>query len=545
MVGGGKTERLHCEVFDGKDDVKTLETADVEFSACKTRDGRIWIPSPKGIILIDPAHLLPTPAPPAVHIEKIRINGKEWQLARRATVPPGHGELEVQYTAPTFIAPHQQQFRYRLEGYETKWESVGTRRSAFFTNLRPGKYKFLVQACDADGLAGGPSDSVEMELLPFFYQTMWFYFVCAGLGLAVLAGIYTWRVRFLHRKQRQLQATQARLAEEVQHRTAELTRANASLQHEEAQLKQRTQSLEKEIEERKRMEEENRRIHRELLEKSRQAGMAEIATNVLHNIGNVLNSVNVSAALVTDNTKQSKLPYLGKAVDLLNAHAADLGGFLTRDPKGRQLPDYLGQLAGQLASEQQNTLTELDLLRQNIEHIKDIVAMQQNYAKISGVTETVKVTDLVEDALRMNAGALVRHDVQIVREYADVPMVTLEKHHVLQILVNLIRNAKYACDESGRNDKQLKVQVSQTGDRVRIAVVDNGIGISAENHSRIFNHGFTTRKGGHGFGLHSGALAAKEMGGSLTVHSEGPGKGACFTLELPVEPGSTIHDIEP
>jgi signal transduction histidine kinase len=121
-------------------------------------------------------------------------------------------------------------------------------------------------------------------------------------------------------------------------------------------------------------------------------------------------------------------------------------------------------------------------------------------------------------------------------------MVTLEKHHVLQILVNLIRNAKYACDESGRDDKRLKVQVSQTGDRVRIAVVDNGVGISAENRSRIFNHGFTTRKGGHGFGLHSGALAAKEMGGSLTVHSDGIGQGATFTLELPRNLNANAHE---
>jgi C4-dicarboxylate-specific signal transduction histidine kinase len=112
---------------------------------------------------------------------------------------------------------------------------------------------------------------------------------------------------------------------------------------------------------------------------------------------------------------------------------------------------------------------------------------------------------------------------------------------VLQILVNLIRNAKYACDEAGRPDKRLSMRVTKGDELVRIAVRDNGIGIPPENLTRIFGHGFTTKKDGHGFGLHSGALAAKELGGSLTAHSDGVGRGATFTLELPL-PTVRSHD---
>jgi PAS domain S-box-containing protein len=282
---------------------------------------------------------------------------------------------------------------------------------------------------------------------------------------------------------------------------------------------------------------ERRRLQRELLETSRMAGMAEVATSVLHNVGNVLNSVNVSSSLIADKVRQSKAANLGKAVALMRANEPNLGAFLTQDTKGRKLLGYLESLAAHLAAEQEEMVGELVLLNKNVEHIKEIVAMQQSYSKVSGISEIVTPSDLVEDALRMNGASLDRHHIELVREYSETPTILVEKHKVLQILVNLIRNAKYACDDAGRTDNRLTARVGLAGgDRVRISIIDNGVGIPAENAARLFSHGFTTRRNGHGFGLHSGALAAREMGGSLTARSDGAGKGAEFTLELPLRP---------
>ena len=273
--------------------------------------------------------------------------------------------------------------------------------------------------------------------------------------------------------------------------------------------------------------------HKQLMETSRQAGMAEVATSVLHNVGNVLNSVNVSSSLIADKMRTSKTNGLTKAVALMRSHENDLGDFLSNDPKGKQLPAYLASLAEHLTKEQEEVLSELGLLASNIVHIKEIVAMQQSYARASGVMESHKPEELVEDALRMNIGAVNRHNIKLVREFGEVPPVVTDKHKVLQILVNLIRNAKYACDDSGKEDKQIKLRIWNGDGRVKIAVIDNGVGIPPENLTRIFNHGFTTRKEGHGFGLHSGANAAQELKGTLTAFSEGVGHGAAFTLELP------------
>jgi PAS domain S-box-containing protein len=287
---------------------------------------------------------------------------------------------------------------------------------------------------------------------------------------------------------------------------------------------------------RKAAAEELERVHKQLMTASRQAGMAEVATNVLHNVGNILNSVNISASLVIDRVKQSKAPGVTRLAALLQEKGAAVGEFIANDERGKRIPEYLVSLGEQLMGDQKMALEELASLRDNLEHIKDTVAMQQSYAKLCGVTETVAVVDLVEDSLRLNAGAFVRHGVTLQREFSEVPPVTVDKHKVLQILVNLVRNAKYACDESGRSDKIITLRIEGAPEAVRISVIDNGVGIPAENMSRLFTHGFTTRVDGHGFGLHSGALAAQELGGSLTVHSDGHGCGAIFTLELPCSP---------
>jgi PAS domain S-box-containing protein len=291
----------------------------------------------------------------------------------------------------------------------------------------------------------------------------------------------------------------------------------------------------RDITERRRTQAQMENLQKQLLDTSRNAGMAEVATNVLHNVGNVLNSVNVSATLVVDIVKKSKISSLAKIVGLLREHEQELGTFVTSDPRGKQLPTYLAQLSEQLLIDQKATIRELDSLRRNIDHIKEIVAMQQNFARLGGLKEMISVVNLVEDSIRLNEGALSRQRVEVIREFETVPPINVEKHKILQILVNLLRNAKHACQETDRADKRLTVRVANGDGRIKISVSDNGIGIPPENLTRIFEHGFTTRKEGHGFGLHSSALAAKEMGGSLSAHSDGPGRGATFTLSLPLQ----------
>jgi PAS domain S-box-containing protein len=294
------------------------------------------------------------------------------------------------------------------------------------------------------------------------------------------------------------------------------------------------------ITERRLAEDELERVHKQLLVASRQAGMAEVATNVLHNVGNVLNSVNVSASMVSERIRKSKCVGLVRVADLLSKHSGELATFFS-GAQGKHVPTYLQELAEELVAERDAAVTELSAVRSNIEHIKEIVAMQQGYARRGGITDTLDVRLLVEDSLRMNEGAFSRHGVTIVRDFGDMPLVQVDKHRVLQVLVNVIRNAKYACAEAAGGPKRVTVRTRAASSSVMISVIDTGVGIPKENLDRIFNHGFTTRTDGHGFGLHSAALAAKELGGSLRAESPGPGKGATFTLTLPLTPPESVH----
>ncbi len=306
------------------------------------------------------------------------------------------------------------------------------------------------------------------------------------------------------------------------------------VQRREEALRQANEGLEQRVDERTR---ELKDVHRQLVQVARQAGRAEVATSVLHNVGNVLNSVHTSAMLAKERLVGLQVEDVGHLATLLEERRNDLATFLTQDERGRHVMPFLSGLGQHLRQETHEAVSLLDEVGRYTEHIGTIVKLQQNYTRTPRLNEPAHLAELLEDALRINSAGLTRHEVRVERHLSPVPQVLTDKHKVLMILVNLISNAKYALDEAPAEQRCLTLRMEATAaDRVRIEVRDNGMGIAPELLTRIFQHGFTTRDEGHGFGLHSSALAAQELGGTLTAHSDGPGRGATFTLELPCTP---------
>jgi signal transduction histidine kinase len=316
--------------------------------------------------------------------------------------------------------------------------------------------------------------------------------------------------------------------DEIGDLTAAFNRMLDRLQENGAELRASNTGLNQEIANRQRLE-------GQLLETSRLAGMAQVATGVLHNVGNVLNSVNISANIMRDTlSANSHFALLGQTTSLLKAQGDDLAKFLAEDSRGKLVPPFFILLGEQIALVHRDLIRETELLSNNIDHIKQIVALQQNYAQGGGVILTVDPADLFSDALRITHASISRHGIEVTRDFAHVPEIVTDRHQVLQILVNFITNGVQALKPRAADARLLKLWLRLKDDAVEFIVEDNGIGIAEENLQRIFQHGFTTRKDGHGFGLHSGSLAARNLQGALHVHSDGLDRGARFTLALPL-----------
>lgn len=266
---------------------------------------------------------------------------------------------------------------------------------------------------------------------------------------------------------------------------------------------------------------------------ARSAGMAEIATSVLHNIGNVLNSANVSVSMMLEAAKGSKFPRLEQSVGLLQKNAADYGAFFATDGGGPKLVGFLALLSKALEAERSTAIGELQALVKNIEHIKAIVGSQQRFAKPTDMSEPVRPRELIDEALVLYGGQCDKHAVTVEIDEPGLAPRLLDRHRITQVLLNLLGNSVDALKQSNVERRRVVISAREVGGKLQFAVSDNGSGIAPENLVKIFVHGFTTKPEGHGFGLHGSANAASEMGGSLTCSSEGFGHGATFMLELP------------
>lgn len=291
---------------------------------------------------------------------------------------------------------------------------------------------------------------------------------------------------------------------------------------------------------RKQTEEALKRAQEELLGAAHKAGMAEIATGVLHDVGNVLNSINVSCELLAGVARASTLDALSKVNRLLQEHADVLADFLTNDPQGakalqvyRYIEEALGEERGTLQEETEHLERKVGLLR-------EVVTTQQDYARQGLFTQEVKLLDVIGDALALQQTRLENHGVTVEKRCDAALTISTQKTKLVYVLINLIQNAVDALEARGKGEgdqRLLRIEASGEHGTVHVRVVDNGCGITRENLTRVFTHGFTTKPDGHGFGLHTSANFVKEIGGEITAISDGLGKGSCFLLTLPVNPG--------
>ncbi len=497
--------------FRGYDTKDGLQGLTFNQGACfRDQNGLIYVGGSNGFNRFDPAQISDHQFVPPVVITQIDV-GMQTHIAPLTTHDMGtiemdwhEREIRFQYASLDYAYPLRNRYAIFLEGYHDDWVEVGNQFSAPFMNLGPGTYRFKVKGSNRDGRWNPQPTSVEFTIVPPYWQTVWFISLCVLFALAVVF----WRIW------------------DVRNRTILLERT----------VNERTQSLEEANQELKKSTLDLQEAQERLVFSAHRAGMAEIATGVLHNIGNLLNSVNVSSQELEKSLRGSKLQSLKKVNDLLRGTDGSLVELVSQHPKGEAMLRFYLELERVLDEEKQGLVEEIEQLTSKVKLMGEVIATQQSYAKTPMFTESVNIRRLLDDALKLEQAALDRDHVMVFKEYDEVPDCMLPRVKLMQMFTNLVKNAREAMIHVDVNltRKRLRISVFHESDNaVIIEIEDNGAGIDQNLQELIFNYGYSTKQGGHGFGLHATAIAIGEIGGKISVEST-PGKGSLFRLELPV-----------
>ncbi len=291
------------------------------------------------------------------------------------------------------------------------------------------------------------------------------------------------------------------------------------------------------ITKRKESEDELHKLNLQLAASARKAGMAEIATGVLHNIGNILNSVNISAELIKRSIQELDIDNISTAIKMIHENLPIQKNYLTEDPKGKLIPAYLLESKKIMEINYGIVNKEIARLNEKITHIKEIVSIQNTFSGVSKMIEEVSLSEVINAAVMVVEDTLKKNGIQLEKNYDSSLAIQTDKNKIMQILLNLLQNAKDALivvDPTLIKKISISSKINPNKKDIEISITDTGLGISADNLTKVFSFGFTTKLKGHGFGLHSSALLAKELGGELHVESEGIGHGSTFTLTLPM-----------
>jgi len=457
-------------------------------------DGLLRFPTVKGLVALDPdAAWIDPPAPP-VYVESIVADGTRHEYTPFLQFGADLENLEIHYTAPYLAQSEKVRFRYRLEGMDTRWNEV-SRRAAYYTNLAPGDYAFRVEARVDQGPWRRQDAPLHFRVEPLFHQTLWFRGIVAALtfGLALLA-LWAWN--------RASVARERKLQRLVEMKTRELQQMQ---------------------------EERARDAHR--------AGMTEIATNVLHNIGNALNSVNVTADIIEQDLHNLKVDFLSRVVALLEEQRDDLPVFFEKDERAQKILPALNKVSESLRHDKGDLVEKLSGLRDQVTRMNTIIRAQKSHIdKVGAFNETVDLNRMINEILEVQL-ANPDQTVNVIRAFQPLPRLKTQKSKLTQVLFYLIDNAFESLQMHADSKKIIRVVTKKIGgDMVLVELTDNGVGIESNRLESIFFDGHTSKPGAAGYGLHYCANAVREMRGRIRAFSRGKGQGATFMLELPLDP---------
>lgn len=493
-------------------------------------DGRFFIGTDQGLSMYDPRYDSIAEEPPFLNLFYVKVDSVIHGPTDDIRLQASHRDLTFNAKAISFRNERDVVYSSRLVGYDQEWNESRGLGEIRYTHMPPGSYQFEVKARGSDHVWTEVVRSGTIVVMEPLWRRTWFILL---IGVCILALVYSVvdyssskrYSRFLERQVEQRTAALSRQTVELEAQIEAQRLAEARIQAMNEELEERVAQRTKELED----------ANRERVENAHYEGMAEIANSIIHNVGNVLNSVSTSGYLIQETVEQSKLQALHKANDMLALHMDDLIGFIQTDPKALQLFQFYLSLGGAYDKERDKLLDQSKLLLERVDAIKNVIAQQHNYASGVYQMEQLDPREMMDVSIAIVGDSLASHHIELVRNYQPVSKIALQKTRFIHTAVNLLKNAKESILKEGSDLREIRISIRQIEGAVEISIADSGGGIAAADMDKIFNHGFTTKKEGHGFGLHSSANAIAEMGGKLWAESRGRGDGACFYMRLPVK----------
>lgn len=584
----GKLASIVSVHYGTEDGMKSIECNGVSQPAgCKTRDGRLWFPTLKGVTVIDPRRMLTNLRPPPVAVEEVISDKKPVRLGKWIELAPGKGELEFHYTGLSLLAPHRNQFKYKLEGFDQEWIAAGTRRVAYYTNIPPGRYTFRVQGSNNDGVWNEQGASLIIALKPHYYQTHWFLFACI-LGSVLLGrAVYLARVNHLVKLTRALERRVADRTSELQLQKQNyeslvnsiegiVWEADCGTLHFSFVSKQAERLLGYSAEQwlqdsyfyQEHILEEDRTKVLELFRKASQSGrVQELECRMIGASGEIVWLRNI-IVVVCENEVPIKLR--GVMVDITKQKKAEeerrrIEAQLLRTQK----QESLGVLAGGIAHHYNNLLTAIvgnaelamtDLspgsrARNWIQQIgvatKRAAELTHQMLAYSGkgrfVVQMINLSQIISEMthlleLSVSNKCALQYDLE-----ENLPAVEVDAAQIRQVIMNLIINASEAmedrngmiairtgsqhCDRAYLSESYLDENLA-VGEYVYLEVADTGCGMTAAIRSRIFDPFFTTKFTGRGLGLAAVLGIVRGHQGAIKIYSE-PERGTTFRVLFP------------
>lgn len=489
------------------------------YAVGKTQAGELLFGGMNGFNLFQPDDLQANPYPPPVFLTDFRLFNRTVDLKDPESPLQTHisvvdtlvlthrqNSITFDFTALNYTRPEFNQYAFMVDGFDVDWNYVGNQRNATYTNLHPGSYVFRVKASNNDGIWNEEGVSLALIIQPPFWQTTWFYLLTILLAGMAITASFRYRVRSIREQNKKLELQVAERTAEIKQKNIDLTDALGELEA----------------------------AKDELVEKAHIAGMADIASGVLHNVGNILNSVNTSTSLIKQSVYQSKIEGLFKANSLLREHIDQIDQFIAENPKGKELLKYYLMLENPLQKERDDIISQANRLEEKINLIKEVISAQQTYAGATIQTSQTNLDEMIENSISLMAGSIDRHGLIVRKNLKATSPILAQRSRLIHVLVNIFKNAKEAMEGKPPEEKMLFVETREDTESVYLTITDNGPGINPNYLDKIFTQGFTTKKNGHGFGLHSSANYVAEMGGSIQVSNSEKGGGATFTITFPL-----------